>query len=330
MIAGAAIAVLASVVLVGAWARAPRRHCFGAAGWSGLTVFAGCAILVAALQFEPPFLGALAWSGYVVAVDSAVYSIRGRSMLRSRPESFLWLAVLSIFLWLPFEWCNLRLAAWYRAGYPPGLERHILLGWSYACIWPALLETADLVLAGSRWPASSRPQRAAPGRSVRLSATLVGAGCLILPHIVPRLDAGEHLVALTAVCFLLLLDPLNLAAGRPSLWADWVSGSRARCAALALSGALCGILADCLNHWSEAKWHSISTLGAEWKLFVLPLPAYLLLPAFGLQAFAMHAFAAGVLKLPSVELPTWTAPRSDASHLAREGRNAGSPGSERP
>ena len=259
----------------------------------------------------------------MVAVDSAVYSIRGRSILRSRPEAFLWLALLSIFLWLPFEWCNQRLGAWYRSGYPAGWERYVLLGWSHACIWPALLETADLVLAGSGRPASRSVARPVPGRPALLAVSLAGAGCLVLPHVVPRLDVGENLVALAAVGFLFLLEPLNLAAGRPSVWADWLSGRWARCGALALSGLICGTLADCLNHFSSAKWHSISTLGGGWKLFELPWPAYFLLPAFGVQAFAMYAFASGILNLSSVELPTRIARRPDGSHAARELRGPG-------
>ena len=305
--------MIAVAVIAAAWVRSPHPCRFGAAGGSGLVLFAGSSALIVAVEPEPPLAGALAWSGYVLAVDAAVYTIRGRSIIRNRPEAFLWLAVLSIFLWLPFEWWNLRLAAWYRAGYPPGVARLILLGWSCACIWPALMETADLILAVRSRPTARCPARSAPGSLERALVSLAGAGCLIAPHIVPRLDLGEHLAALAAVGLLLLLDPLNLAAGRPSAWADWVAGRRDRILALALSGAVCGALADGLNHWSAAKWHVISTVGSGWKPFEMPLLAYPLLPVFGLQAFAMYVFASGVLRLPAVRLGGRTVPGPTAS-----------------
>ncbi len=251
---------------------------------------------------KPAFLGALACSGYALAVDSAVYSVRGRSILRTQPEAFLWLAVLSLFLWLPFEWYNLRLAAWYRAGLPSGLSRYLLLGWSYACIWPALFETADLLLAvGFRF--AKRPLSSEMPRLGRV-VTVVAAGtlCLALPVLVPRLDTGEHLFALVGAGFLLLLDPLNLVLGRSSLWLDWLAGNRRRCAALALSGAYCGLMAECLNYWADAKWYGIAALGADLKVFELPVVAYVVFPIFGLQSFAMHAFFAGLLNLPPVNL----------------------------
>ena len=75
-----------------------------------------CTVLLASSAGQPVFWKPLAASGYVLAVDAAVYAIRGRSMLRNQSDAFAWLAILSIFLWLPFEWYNLRLGSWYRAG----------------------------------------------------------------------------------------------------------------------------------------------------------------------------------------------------------------------
>ena len=267
-----------------------------------MAAFSACACLLAAPLPKPAFLGALAWSGYTLAADSAVYSIRGRSILRTRPEAFLWLAVLSLFLWLPFEWYNLRLAAWYWAGMPTGPLRYLLLGWAYACIWPAIFETADLLLA-TLFRLEPRQLTSESPRLGRLAAVVaVGALCLAFPVLLPRLDLGEHLFGLPSVGFLLLLDPLNLSHGRPSLWLDWRAGSRARTAALAVSGAYCGLMAECLNYWADAKWHGIASLGADFGVFELSALSYLAFPLFGLQSFAMHTFAAGVLNLPRVSL----------------------------
>ena len=256
---------------------------------------------------EPVFLGAVAWTGLILAVDSSVHALRGRSLIRSSPAAFAWLAVLSIFLWLPFEWYNLRLGGWYRTGLPAGPIRYLLLGWFAACIWPALFEMADLfaALAALAAPREARPMSLRPGRAATVVA--LGAACLAVPVLVPRLDLGEHMLPLAGVGFLLLLDPLNAVAGRPSLWSDWRSGNYVRIAATALSGAFCGLLAACMNHGAAAKWHSIYRAGSDLGVLELPLVGYLILPLFALQALAMHVFAVAVLGLPRAEIPTLSA-----------------------
>ena len=297
---------LSVAAVVAAILRAPRRHPFGPPGWVGLSAFCLCGALVVAPGAGPVFLGAIAWTGLILAVDSSVHALRGRSLIRSTPAAFAWLAMLSIFLWLPFEWYNLRLGGWYRSGLPPGPIRYLLLGWFSACIWPALFEMADLfaALAAPAATRQSRPMSVRPGRAA--TVVTVGAACLAVPVLVPRLDLGEHMLPLVGVGFLLLLDPLNAVAGRPSVWSDWRSGNRVRVVATALSGGFCGLLADCLNHGAGAKWHSIYRAGPDVGVLELPLVGYLVLPLFALQALALHAFAAGVLGLPRAEVPTFS------------------------
>ena len=303
-LAGIIATILAVALPVFGFSRSPRRRRFGLSGWIGLAMFCGCGGLLGTPLDKPALLVAAAWTGYILATDSAVRSIRGFSLATTRPHAFLWLAVLSVFLWLPFEWYNHRLAAWYRSGLPAGPVRYLLLGWASACIWPALFETADFFLA--LMPRSDHPSES-PIRS-RLGWTApvaaLGGISLALPLMLPRLDAGERLVPLAACGFLLLLDPLNLAGRRASLWGDWLAKRSSRTLALALAGLSCGLLADCLNYGAEARWHIIYPAASEPRLFELPLVGYLILPLFALQAFAMHVFVAGLLDLPVTELPS--------------------------
>lgn len=276
----------------------PRAAAFGLVGRVGLGVFCGCAAILALPLSEPATVGALAWTGYVLAVDAAVFAARGRSLLRSRPDAFLWLAVLSVFLWLPFEWYNERLAGWYRSGLPPDLSRYVLLGWSFACVWPVLFETADLLLAlWFKRGCDDIPARR-PSLSLSCGVTAAGAVLLLAPLAVPRLDLGEHLLPLVSLGFLLLLEPWNAAGGRASLWVDARSREYSRLLALAGAGVLCGLWLDALNHFSRAKWHSLWNLSSNGTFFELPWLAYAALPVLGWQAFAMYEFAAGVLRLP--------------------------------
>ena len=308
---------LAAATLVTAFVRAPRLASLGAAGWSGMAVFCICGAWLGTSFPKPAGLVAAAWTGYVAAIDAAVYSVRGCSLLRSRTDAFLWLAVLSVFLWLPFEWYNLRLGTWYRSGLPDGPLRYALLGWSSACVWPALYETADffLALASRREPAI--PRQGPPSRAAGI-ALAAGVACLTVPVAIPRLDAGELLAPLVACGFLLVLDPVNRRRGWPSLGSDWCAGYRHRIAALALSGASCGLLADCLNAGASAKWHSIYA-GADLQVFELPLAALAVLPVFALQAYVLHGWAASALGLPVAVVPSGPeadTPRSDDPSLS--------------
>ena len=299
----------AAGALVGGWLRVPRVAAFGLVGRAGLGTFCGCVAILALPLSEHAAVGALAWTGYVLAVDAAVFAARGRSLLRSRPDAFLWLAVLSVFLWLPFEWYNGRLAGWYRSGLPPDLSRYVLLGWSFACIWPALFETADLLLA--LWFNKGRDDIVArrPGLSSSGGVSAAGAVLLLAPLAVPRLDLGEHLLPLVSAGFLLLLDPWNAAGGRASLWVDARSREYSRLLALAGAAVFCGLWLDALNHFSHARWHSLWTLTSTATLFELPWLAYVALPLLGWQAFAMYEFAVGALHLPRCGLG---APGADA------------------
>ncbi len=303
-LAGLAAITIAVSGLVVAYLRSERLSRLGGTGWLGLTVLATSTVLLGSLRDEPVGLVPLAWTGYVLAVDAAVLAIRGRSLMRSCPESFVWLVILSLFLWMPFEWYNLRLAAWYRAGLPSGLARYLVLGWAFACVWPALFETADLLQATSR----NRTVRAggAGTVSIRKAVPLVvaGAACLALPLLLPRLGLGEHLLALVSVGFLLVADPWNAVRGYPSLWRDWTDGRRSRLAALAKSGLVCGLLADGLNGLAESRWYCIWSLGPSLSVLELPLAAYAIMPFFGAQAFAMHVLVTRLLGLPCPRLPS--------------------------
>ena len=253
---------------------------------------------------EPAVVGTLAWTGYVLAVDAAIFAVRGKSLIRSRPDAFLWLVILSVFLWLPFEWYNVRLAGWYRSGLPLNLSRYLLLGWSFACIWPALIETADLLV--ELWFKRSHSDKLhwRPNPALACGICASGATLLLVPLVVPRLDLGEYMLPLASIGFLLLLEPWNCLDGRTSLWLDARSCDYSRLKSLTGAGLLCGLWLDALNHVSHAKWHSLWSFASAGAPFELPWAAYAVLPLFSWQAFAMYEFAVAILGLPPCELGT--------------------------
>ena len=73
----------------------------------------------------------------------------------------------SIICWLLFEFYNLHLHNWHYTGTPSTFAAQSLLGyWSYATVFPGVLETADLL--GAFGPFANRRMR--PGsRAARRS-----------------------------------------------------------------------------------------------------------------------------------------------------------------
>ena len=108
----------------------------------------------------------IAWTGFILFADAIVWRARGDSWIRSAPREFVWLAA-SIPLWLVFEFYNLFIENWHYVGLPenPAL-RYFGYAWSFATIWPAIFEAADLIAclgasadcaAAGREPPASRP-----------------------------------------------------------------------------------------------------------------------------------------------------------------------------
>src|SRR5713226_3695591 len=146
---GLVLFAAASFFLVWRYRRSRRIGAFGGAGVTGLLVILVAAVLLA-LEVWPVtiFVTPIIWTGYILAVDAAVCSIRGESLLRSQRPAFVWMAVLSVGLWLVFEAYNLRLQNWDYRGLPENrVVRTAGFVWSFATIWPAILETAEFLLA---------------------------------------------------------------------------------------------------------------------------------------------------------------------------------------
>lgn len=280
-----------AVVLVGlcvAYCRADRQSQFPVVGWWSL----GAVLLAEALvYFEAPGVPTvfmpIVMTAYVVAVDCGVYGVRGRSLMRRRPDAFVWIVTLSIFLWVIFELYNESLAAWHYGGLPNNELRYLLLGWSFAMIWPAVIGTADFI-SSTIWPARNE-QRSAAARPTLLWAGL-GIICLVLTVVLPRLDIVEHQFGLVILGSFLLFDALNCRAGLPSIWGHWRMLYSLLCA-----GPVCGII---WGFWNVRAAARIYSTGAEVALFELPLEGFLMMTLFGPAAFAMYVYVARRLNLP--------------------------------
>lgn len=290
---GVAATFTAVTLLALGWAAHPRQARYPLYGYVGLALLLAAELLLFR-HVEPvaSFFTPIAWTGYLLTVDAAVFALRGRSRLRSSPREFAWLALWSVPLWLVFEAYNWRLQNWMYVGMPERLWQQALGSiWSFATILPALFETADLIEAlGHFENASARGWRF---YLRRLNVMVVlGVLFLVVPLVVPA-RAAPYLFALVWLGFIFLLEPINYARGHPSLLADIKQNRGTRLYSLMAAGLVCGLLWEFWNYWAAAGWVYTVPLGQELKLFQMPLPGYLGFPAFALECFALYSFVSG-------------------------------------
>jgi hypothetical protein len=209
------------------------------------------------------------------------------------------LTLASIPLWLVFEFFNLYLDNWYYDGLPENWWLRMFgYAWSFATIWPAIFEGAELaaVLRAGRAGKAGRagsvtaPAHPAPPAHPASPALWIGAGALMLasPFVVPP-SVARYLAAPVWLGFIFLLDPINARLGVERL-------TRQRIINLAWSGLLCGVLWEFWNFWSRAKWHYTVPILEHLKIFEMPVPGYLGFPAFAFECFTMYVFLRALVR----------------------------------
>jgi hypothetical protein len=232
----------------------------------------------------------IAWTGYILFTDGIVWQRRADSLLRTNPAEAVFMAGVSIPLWVLFEIYNkYALHNWYYAGLPENpIVRAIGYAWAFATILPGIFETSEVVGAlRERTPYFRRsvPPRIPPGATGAL-AVIVGAAFLVYPFLHP----STWISALVWLGFILLLDPINAAAGAESIRGDLREGHRERLLNLLIGGLVCGLVWECWNYWAHTKWIYNVPVPPDIKIFEMPLAGYGGFPAFAVECFAMYVF----------------------------------------
>lgn len=236
----------------------------------------------------------ICWTGFILFADAIVYRARGNSWMRSSFGEFAALALASIPLWLVFEWLNLYLRNWRYVGLPenPAL-RYFGYAWSFATIWPAIFEGAELVgvmragragAAGSAGWAGHPAHPAFPALSIAAGVLMLASPLVVAPAV------ARYLAAPVWLGFIFLLDPINARLGGASLAGDLRSHRYDRSINLILSGFLCGVLWELWNYWAKTKWVYTVPIFEKLKIFEMPVLGYFGFPAFALECFTMYVF----------------------------------------
>jgi hypothetical protein len=276
--------------------RAPRRHALPARGWGGMgVIFLAEFYLVLHGQgwvrwSEPAiFFTPIAWTGYLLLVDGMVWTVLGESIISSSPRRFWLLVSWSVPLWLIFEAYNLRLENWAYVGLPasPWLSG-LGYAWSFATIWPAIFETADLVRALGIFQRRKAPA-VVLSRFSRVSLGLSGLLLVAVPVLIPAYF-GQYMFGAVWVGFILLLDPVLHHWQAPSFLLELERGETSILWEFLVAGAVCGIFWEFWNYWAAAKWLYIFPIGQDSKIFEMPILGYLGFPAFALECRVMYEF----------------------------------------
>lgn len=259
-------------------------------GWIGLLIMlASEAGMLARIDPFYSWHTPTAWTGYILFVDAVVWKRRGESWIRNRRGEFLFLAVVSVPLWVLFELYNMHaLQNWYYIGLPE--ERHLrYFGyiWSFSTIWPAIFETGDLI--STLRDRRADEHRADPPVAERLGPLAwasVAAGAIML--LLPIAHPSAYLAAPVWLGFIFLLDPLNARSGAESLMGDLRRGRPRRLINLLLAGLVCGFLWEFWNYWAGARWIYNVPILPSVRIFEMPVLGFGGFPPFALECFVMY------------------------------------------
>jgi len=266
-------------------------------GWFGLlTMLVSEAGMLARIDPFYHWHTPIAWTGYILFVDAIVWKRRGASWLRNYPAELLFIACMSVPLWVVFEFYNkYSIRNWYYVGLPELLLlRYVGYMWSFATIFPAIFETGDLVssLRDRRAPAS-RVDRPLPQKLSLISWLAVALGALMV--VVPMFVHSTYFAAPVWLGFILLLDPLNARAGDESILGDWRQHRTARLVNLLAAGLICGFLWEFWNYWGGTKWAYNVPILPNVKLFEMPIAGFGGFPPFAVECFTMYVLVRRLL-----------------------------------
>lgn len=252
--------------------------------------------LVFQLWFFEIYLTPLCWSGLILFLDALNFHISGSSLIRTRTKEFLWMLPCSIALWYFFEFYNLFIHNWHYVGLPESkLLRYSGYFWSFATIWPGVIEIFELIR-------NLHIVKAVHVKPINLTKTFLftsfafGTFCMILPLVVPTYVAA-FLAAPIWLGVIFILDPVNCVNNRYSLWEDLGQGQLTTLIQLFLTGFLAGIIWEFWNYWATAKWiYTVPILG-EMKLFEMPVIGYLGFLPFAVEVVVMWETVKIILRL---------------------------------
>ncbi|MGD2246306.1 MAG: hypothetical protein PVI11_07155 [Candidatus Aminicenantes bacterium] len=250
----------------------------------GIFFLAGATLLLILNQpFIKTWYYVFAWWAFILILDSLNYRNRGSSPLSEDLSDFLFLAFLSVCVWLVFELFNLRLNNWSYFDLPPSrFSRWLGYFLAFATVIPALKELS-LLFQFVRGRKRSRlfRLRVTP-LFLRGSAFLGGLG-VVLILVWPRI-----FFPLLWVSLVFLVEPLNYRLRIGSLLTDLETNDWSRFIDWILAGLAAGFFWEFWNFWAGSRWEYTLPYLDFWHIFQMPVFGYIGFLPFALEIFAVQ------------------------------------------
>ena len=250
--------------------------------FGSLLLFCAFILVLVHISFVRRWFFIIAWWSFILIVDSLNFR-RTKSSLLSKPlKDFLFVAYISVFVWLIFELFNLRLRNWSYFDLPSSLlERWAGYFLAFASVIPAMKELSLFFEGILKKKFALFRIGVAPALLKFLM--LAGAASIVLALTFPRI-----FFPLTWLCFIFLLEPVNFWLKNQTLLRDLEKREWSRFGCWVLAGLVAGILWEFWNFLAKSHWEYSLPYLNFWRVFQMPLLGYTGFLPFGLEIFAIN------------------------------------------
>ncbi|MFQ6618104.1 MAG: hypothetical protein ACE5QV_05390 [Fidelibacterota bacterium] len=259
-------------------------------GYFGIAVIVVAEVL---LFLKVPLIGVyftpIVWTGYILFIDAVIYRYRGSSYITSRRRELAIMLPWSVISWFIFEGYNLFMTNWKYYNLPDNLFlRWTGYIWSFATIFPAILETAELIDLTGVFRKVKISKFIPSARGLKITF-LTGLIFLVFPFLVSTAVA-RYLFVLVWFGFIFLLEPINFSIGGRSIIHRLRKGNVDIILNLFAAGLICGILWEFWNYWADTKWKYDVPLPLGFRVFEMPILGYLGFLPFAVECYSMQNF----------------------------------------
>lgn len=226
------------------------------------------------------------WGGFILAVNGLTCRRKGSSLLRSQPGFFLALFPASALFWWYFEYLNRFVRNWHylMGGEVSATEYIVHASICFSTVLPAVLSTRELLgtsdrleRAFSHWRPISMPGKKGFGWFLLAGAGFSLGGLAVFP---------DWLFPLVWISPLLVILGMQLATGRPNIFAGVENRDWRQIVLPALAALICGFFWEMWNWKSLAHWEYSIPFVDRFRIFAMPLLGYAGYLPFGLECAA--------------------------------------------
>ena len=228
------------------------------------------------------------WLGYILVVNGLSCQRQGSCLLRARPRFVMALFPMSALFWWYFEYLNRFVQNWYYdmgPGPVSALEYVVHATICFSTVLPAVLSTIELLATFpcltapfADWQPVSPPCKKMIGWLLQAGSGLSLAFLAVFP---------DYLYPQVWIAPLLVIVGLQLATGRPTIFAGVARGDWRQVVLSALAALLCGFFWEMWNWQSLAHWEYSVPFVHRYQIFAMPLLGYAGYLPFGLECVAV-------------------------------------------